>query len=152
MKSAIAHTFLYQLIIIYVVIVFGIIMASVNYYKAFKVNNRVISSIEKFEGYNDLARADIDNTLSAIGYTKHSTSSCPTRNGIEPMSNGSLDYPICVYYYPSDVSKKEKEGTYYNYSVVSYIYVDIPYLDKFRIPVHTKAERIYKFNDGVDSK
>lgn len=152
MKSTIAHTFLYQLIIIYVVIVFAIIMASVNYYKAFKVNNRVISSIEKFEGYNDLAKEEIDYTLASIGYTKHTSSNCPTRNGIEPMDNGSLDYPICVYYYEDDTNQKEKKKTYYNYSVVSYIYVDIPYLDIFRIPVHTKGERIYKFNDGVDSK
>ncbi len=149
MRESITHTFVYNMIILFIVIVFGILAAAVSYYKAFKVNNRIISSLEKYEGYNTLAQEEIGNTLETIGYTVDQNSTCPTRGDVAAMSNGALPYPICVYYYPDDTSTDEDNGTYYNYSVVSYIYVDIPIIDRFRIPVHTKAERIYRFT-GTD--
>lgn len=123
-----------------------------SYYKAFKVNNRVISTIEKYEGYNDLAREEIGQTLDIIGYTRDPDQKCPSRSGVPAMKNGDLPYNICVYYYPDDTSKKEKNNVYYNYSVVSYIYVDIPLLDRFKLPVHTKAERIYRFSNEGGAK
>lgn len=152
MRESITHTFVYNMIILFIVIVFGILAAAVSYYKAYKVNNRIISSIEKYEGYNSLAQEEILNTLQTIGYTVDPGQSCPSRKGTNAMSNGGLPYHICVYYYPDDTSKDEKKGSYYSYSVVSYIYVDIPIIDSFRIPVHTKAERIYRFNENVNNK
>lgn len=149
MRESIGQTFVYNMIIVFIVIVFGILAAAMSYYKAFKVNNRIISSIEKFEGYNELARDEIQNTLATIGYTVDEGKSCPDRSGVSALSNGNMPYSICVYYYPNDTSKDEHDNIYYNYSVVSYIYVDIPILDNFRLPVHTKAERIYRFsNEG----
>jgi len=166
MKASIAHTFVYNLIIIYILIVFGLLAATLNYYEAFKVNNMAIASIEKYEGYNDLSRAEISNILDTIGYFRSSNfnmSSCPEKKGAVVAATDDDDqipYMLCVYEYSDDsinissttgkVVRKEREGSYYNYSVVSYIYVDLPLIKSFSIPVHTKAERIYKFTRTDD--
>ena len=68
MKEGIGSIFLYNIVIIFIVVVFAILAATLTYYKAFKVNTKIINSIEKFEGYNNLAIADIDNKLLTTGY------------------------------------------------------------------------------------
>lgn len=154
MRESIAHTFVYNLIIIFVLIVFGLLAAAQNYYKAFKVNNLTISSIEKYEGYNRLSREEIQNNLKSMGYTIDNDFNmaydCPEKKGATiatTRSSEQIPYRICIYEYNNDSVEErgEKAGSYYNYSVISYIYVDLPVVDAFSIPVHTKAERIYRF-------
>ena len=66
MREGIGSVFLYNMIILFIIIVFGLISATISYYKAFKVNERILSTIEKFEGHNDLAKAEIDDYLISI--------------------------------------------------------------------------------------
>ena len=40
----------------------------------------------------------------------------------------------------------DNEPIYYNYSVASYIYIDLPIAGQFKIPVYTKGERTYNFS------
>lgn len=150
------------MIILFILIVLGLISATISYYKAFKVNNRILYTIDKFEGYNDLAKDEINQILSAIGYTGYSggTAECPKRNGVKSIAS-SDKYLYCVYYYYDDRGQKEikehlvngqNRPIYYNYSVVTYLYVDLPLVQTFKVPVHTKGERIYNFSDGQDQK
>ena len=69
MNSAIAHTYLYNIIIIFLLIVFAFVMGMVVYYKSFKINKNMLSIIEKYEGYNTYSKRDIDYSLNAIGYS-----------------------------------------------------------------------------------
>jgi len=153
MREGIGETFTYNIIILFIIIVFGILAATISYYKAFKVNNRILDSIEKFEGYNAAARADIANKLETIGYTKDN-SKCPERSGTT-LEKQDGTYLYCVYYYEDDRGTTEKknnernndnEPIYYNYSVASYIYIELPIIGQFKIPVYTKGERTYNFS------
>jgi len=158
MKASIAHTFVYNLIIVFILIVFGVLAAAVNYYKAFKVNNMVIASIEKCEGYNDCSIGEISNTLDAMGYIvddNFTSSDCPKRKNATNVT-AVPSHRICIYEYDdtlyvSDTKtgtyRAEEEGSYYKYSVMSYIYIDLPLIEAFDIPIHTRAERIYKFSE-----
>ena len=53
MRTPIAYTFIFNLMIIFILIVFAFMAGTMSYYKAFKVNNRIVHSIEKFEGFNE---------------------------------------------------------------------------------------------------
>jgi len=96
--------------------------------------------------------ADIQNTLKNIGYTVNGEGAkCPNRSkGTLEKQDGT--YLYCVYYFENDRSSvdkrtnKEHEPIYYNYSVASYIYIELPIVGAFKIPVYTKGERIYNFS------
>ena len=46
MRQSIGATATFNIIIIFIVIVFGLLIGTVNYYKAFKVNSRILDIIE----------------------------------------------------------------------------------------------------------
>ena len=68
MKESISYTFLLNIVIVFVFTCFAIVMGVLSYYKAFKVNNIITNSIEKYEGFNNLSRNDINLKLNSIGY------------------------------------------------------------------------------------
>ena len=160
MRESIGSVFLYNIIILFVIIVFGLLAATISYYKAFKVNERILYSLDKFEGYNRLSEAEIEDYLVSIGYTYSPTgqSDCPNEKdgGILIRSN-SAKHLYCVYYFADDRGSKEKdrlngdhEPIYYNYALTSYIYADLPIVGAFKLPVYTKGERIYNFSDNQE--
>ena len=153
MRQSIGATATFNIIIIFIVIVFGLLIGTVNYYKAFKVNSRILDIIEKYEGYNHHAYEEIGLFLGTMGYD-NSRKNCPQfEHGgqLVSSSNGNhyMDsrYRYCVYYHGSDGNKNDPKGeeTYYSYSVVTYITADLPFGTRIEIPVYTKGERIYKF-------
>lgn len=140
MKSAIASTYIYNIILVFIVITFALIMGTITYYKAFKVNKSILAIIEKYEGYNSFSQNEIDVQLKSIGYNVlNENNSCPAKSGTMPESSNNSVYRYCVYYYD--------EGEYYSYGVTTYISLDFPMFDIFlRIPVYSKSNIIYNFS------
>lgn len=140
MRESIGSTFLYNMIIIFIVIVFAILAATLTYYKAFKVNTRIINSIEKFEGYNNLARTEIQNVLTGIGYTIKEQHTCPRQKNGGSLEPEDRKFRYCVYYF-------NESNKYYSYGVITYITLDIPLVNTYlHIPIYTKSNRIYRFS------
>ena len=140
MKEAIGSVPLYSIIITFIVITFGFLSATLTYYKAFKLNSRVAYILEKYEGYNSLSANDINNDLGSMGYRRQSNKECPSKKNMALKTNLNSSYSICIY------ESKKKNG-YFNYGIVTYIYLDIPIIgSSFRLPVYTESERIFKFN------
>ncbi len=140
MKEAIGSVPLYSIIITFIVITFGFLSATLTYYKAFKLNSRVAYILEKYEGYNSLSAADIDKDLNTMGYKIASNTKCSSKKNMTLKGTLNPNYPVCIY------ESKKKNG-YFNYGIVTYIYLDVPFIDgTFKIPVYTESERIYKFN------
>ena len=160
MRESIGSVFLYNIIIIFVIIVFGLLSATISYYKAFKVNERLLYSLDKFEGYNQFSKEEMENFLTSIGYTYNpdGQSECPAeKNGGTLIKTNGTHYLYCVYYFADDRGSQEqnrlngdREPIYYNYAVTSYIYVDLPIAGAFKLPVYTKGERIYNFSDNQE--
>lgn len=147
MKESLGSTFLYNIIIVFIVIVFAILAATLTYYKAYKVNTKIITSIEKFEGYNNLSSIEINNTLTSIGYMYRDDYICPDeKNGatlfeLEDTPESKL-FRYCVYYYPED-----GDDRHYSYGVMTYMIIDIPVVNMFlQIPIYTRSNRIFRFN------
>lgn len=171
MRESIGSTFLYNIIFIFIIIVMGILTATINYYKAYKVNNYILNIIRDNSGYNRISVQKIDDILASYGYSEsdyNAQNSCPKSRKNAKLVKGSdfgqnTNYLYCVYYYSNENSKKDKNKTnsdnrslYYAYGVTTYISIDLPIAGRFRIPVFAKGSRIYRFTSscqaGVDCR
>lgn len=143
MKESIASTYLYTVIIIFLLIVFGFAGALITYQKAYKVNSKIVIAIEKAEGYNDSSMEEINRTLGSIGYRGNDNNFCPQRSDgvLVTDVNNTPNYKYCVYQTKNAI----KEDPYDQYLVVTYIFLDFPIIDEFMISVKSKTAVIYHF-------
>ena len=155
MSGPIGHTFMYNLIIIFIVIVFGFLAGTLSYYKAFKINNRIVSAIEKFEGYNSNesdggSKQEINSVLTNFGYSREKIT-CPGEDGddykgMKFVENGDKNgFRYCIYI----DNEKPSKNSYYTYGVLTYMNIDLPFIKRINIPVFTKTNRIYKFTNEI---
>lgn len=146
MKESIGSTFLYNIIFIFIIIVMGLLTATLNYYKGYKVNSRILDSVEKFSGYNTESINEINRIISGIGYTTEVVNCSDRKNAVLVSENQSY----CLYYYSNDTRdnslNSDNRAKYYSYGVTTFISVELPIVGKFRIPVFSKGERIYRFS------
>lgn len=133
MKQAIGATQIINYVIVFIVITFGFLIATLSYMKAFKVNSVISKSIEKFEGYNKYSDKEIRNNLKTIGY-RTGTFNC----GEDGSSISG--FHACV-------SKLDPKGNYIRYKITTFIEFG-PILGKhFEIPVRSQTEKIYVFSN-----
>ena len=133
MRQSIGMSQQLNLIIIFILIVFGLIAASLSYYKAFKINNVITDSIEKYEGYNDFSKNEIKNSLASLGYQKISIN-C-NNNNLSDKSDG-----FCAYL--GDIKKNGDNVVSYNYKVTTYMYIDLPIINIIKIPITATTNQI----------
>lgn len=140
MNGPIGHTFIYNLVILFIIIVFAFLSATLSYYKAFKVNNRIIHAIEKFEGYNEFSRTEINDVLTNFGY---STDNAKCKGEYKDMYLKTLGegFKYCIYI----DSEQPKKNEYYTYGVLTYMNLDLPIINNIDIPIFTRTNRIFKF-------
>ena len=140
MKEAIGSVPLYNFIIIFIVITFGFLSATLMYYKAFKLNSKIAYALEEFEGYNSESSKEINRVLGTLGYRTTGNADCGKKDNMTQVTISDVKYPICIY-------ESELKDGYFNYGITTYIYLDIPVLGgTFKIPVYTESERIFKFS------
>ena len=106
MREAVGTTWIFQLVLIFVLIFAAYLALTVNYSKSFRVKNEVLTIIEKYQGVTDNAYKTINNYLYANNYNQKGR--CPdgwygvkditdTRiNGLEEAKSNSKYY-WCVY-------------------------------------------------------
>ena len=151
MRESIGSTALYNIVITFLSIVFALILGTIVYYQAFKVNKNIVNIIQKYEGYNKPAREEIESKLSSIGYMRRNLGDCPQKRsgsvvGV-PLVNSSVNstsyksaYPYCVYRF-------QTSGKYYYFGVISYIVIDIPLIKDslLKFGVYSETDKLYKF-------
>jgi len=151
MRESIGSVFLYNIIIVFIVITFGFLSASLSYMKAFKVNGKIANALEKYEGYNWLSDKEIAKTLTAIGY-RTGEIECPESLHKDDRGEGYTALPsagykkhqYCIYEY---IKGTDFKGGYFNYGILTYIYLDIPILGgTFKVKVYSESESIFKFS------
>ncbi len=156
MKEAIGNAVLFNIIIVFVVVLIMFFVGSLAYSKAYKVKNKIIEEIEKQgESSNDPANAynaaeeDILQWLKAgedgtgIGYRvntnggHNNTSNCSSNKGELVNKTGEFEY--CVYRVNTceNASSERKTKCGYYYKVTTYMYFDIPIIGELlKIPVN----------------
>lgn len=143
MKNAIGSIPLYTFIMVFIVITFGFLTATLMYYKAFKLNSKIAYALEEFEGLNSESTKEINRVLGTLGYRHGEPVECAERNNMENKgTNGisGINYPVCIY-------ESGLKGRYFHYGVTTYIYFDIPVIGgTFKIPIYTESERMFRFS------
>lgn len=144
MKKSLSGVMIFNIIIIFLLAVFALLSATFSYAKAYKVNTRIISSIERYEGYNDSALVDINQYLGALGYIKGAKKNCPATKVINGKTGKLMPNDNSLYYYC--IYRFTEESYYYSYAVTTYISVNLPLISEFKIGVTSKTNRIFNFD------
>ena len=87
MRESIGTSFMLNFIVLFIFLVFAFLAGTLSYYKAYRVHNYIVNAMEKYEGYNEYSRAEIEKGLSAIGYENSVVIDCP-----QTRTNSSADY------------------------------------------------------------
>lgn len=156
MREAVGSAFLVNLILIFIGVVSALLIGSISYSKAYKVKDRIIYVIEKYDGFNESAANELDVALRDIGYPLRSgnRSRC---EGIYRQKAGSSfkeanllhgdsvnsEYDYCVYKYEYETGI----GVYYG--VTSFMRFDIPLLGGLlTFPVSGETSLVYDVIDN----
>ena len=127
---------------------------ALSYYKAFKVNNIITNAIEKYEGYNELSKAEIDEKLSSIGYQRYDID-CPSmksfgriRNPFYKATEAKSENGICIYINVYDTEDDDNNidslKNTYQYGIVTYMTINLPIIGDFlKIPIETTTKEMY---------
>ena len=134
MKESIANAFISNLVIMFIIILIFFFTGSLSYSKAFKVKNRIVDIIEKYEKYDSSAIDEIASTLKEMGYrVSKGSNDCPKRNDKDSLTLNTNTYHYCVYEYDTP------KGKYYG--VAAYMYFDFPIIGQsLEIPVYGETK------------
>lgn len=160
MRESIGGTWIVGIVIVFIVLFTSYLALSVNYSKAFKVKNGIISIIEESEGLTDAAQEKINKYLNNSGYYVYGAcTKVDIDYGDESESaNGKLEgklpqattgvnsnkYKYCVY--TREVDDNVLKRKYYRVTV--FFKFDIPILDNvFTFPVTGETKAVYFAKD-----
>lgn len=134
MKESIANAFISNLVIVFVTIFIFFFAGSLTYSKAFKVKNKIVDILEKYEAFDSNAIAEINATLGEMGYrVNRNLKGCNQRNGKDSLTLNTNTYRYCVYEYDTP------KGKYYG--VAAYMYFDIPIIGQsLEFPVYGETK------------
>ena len=128
MKKSIGGAMLFNIVIIFLIVVFAILAGTLSYTKAYRMNSKIINALERHEGY-------------LKGSTK-----CPEKklNGVIGSAQPGDRYQYCVYLFDNDIAQFDKNRQYYSYGVMTYMTFNLPIIGTIRIPIFGKTNRIYR--------
>lgn len=117
MKEAIGGTWLFGLVIAFVVMFTTFISVSTNYSRCFRIKDDILAAIEHYHGINEDSLSIINDYLVGIGYS--STGECPSDDG-----------DSCWFgYKTSDPSRSVGYGSKANYCISKVLLTEKAYKD-----------------------
>lgn len=125
MRDSIGGIFNITFIAVFMLVVSGYLAFSVSYNKAYKVKNKIISTIEQYEGYNNNSKAVIEDYINQLGYNSGEVSS-----SIRGKYNCCSKRGYCVQWIPDDSSASSGLPKGY-YKVITTVNIDVPIFNKF---------------------
>ena len=154
MKESIAQAFILDLILFFFGLLVLLLFGSINYSKAYKVKNRIITIIEKygtFDATNNDLMNEIHENLKNAGYSVEKQGEnkyCKDRNTTDskllyPTTAGGYSgrshYNFCVF------ERGQANSKYYQ--VIAFMKFDIPVIGGFlEFPVRGETKAIYSLN------
>ena len=145
MKDAFGGVLNIVIIAVFLIIVEGILGLVVNYSKAFRMKNAVISAIERYEGLGCFISSESDcrnlikEKAKSIGYAPPGTLNCPDKYE-------KVDDLYCCR------STTSTSGSNYVYSVVTQVDINIPIINNIMgmsfFQVHGDTRVVKKYNSN----
>lgn len=116
MREAFGGVFMFRLLLVFVFIYVAFTAVSLNYAKAFRVKNKVISYLEEND-ITDLSNLNCDTELGSLILEKQYIKACKNGNGIITNDSEQLSKYCCNGVV---ISKKNTTNNYYTYTVSTY--------------------------------
>ena len=160
MKESIGYSVTINIMITFIIIIFSFLASAIVYFKANKASNIIVDTIQKYEGYNKIAKNEIIAKLEALGYGKNSINCKPNINGESSIVTGVT--AECTYTDPNGVRAENNRGfcvyrcvdkkngkvinDYYYYKIRINMMINVPVVGSMLdIPIYTSTDRIYNF-------
>ncbi len=145
MRESIGGTWIFSIVIVFIVLFTGYLAISVNYSKAFKVKNGIIEEIEENEGHNDSAEETIEKYLTSNGYFVYGTCASD-ETGYIRQNVQSNKYKYCVKKIVNN-SGTIPSSRYY---VRVFFKLDLPMLgDLLTFPITGETKAVYFAKDNL---
>ena len=154
MKEAIGNSFLMTLAIVFSFLIMALIIGIMAYTKAYKVKNKIVGVVEKYNGYTEETEDDIYQDLREMGYQTNTDTnrSCPKLDAsmdeqdytetvrlLHDIQPGRFEY--CLYQVATS------RGYYYH--TVVFTHFDVPFLGQWLVfQVKGDSQVIYQNFDG----
>ena len=152
MKDAVGGASLLNLVVIFVSIIILLFVGILSFSKAYKVKNRIIEVIEKYETYDTNVAKELKEDLRRAGYSTASNNQILNRCGENSLSSNleeGAGYYYCVY--PKCYSNKDASGNCTgekSYEVVSYVRFEFPVIGNvMSVPVKGETKILNKIYD-----
>lgn len=151
MREAIGGTWLFGLVITFIVLFASFLAVSINYSKAFNVKNNIVDLISKYEGNNCGARKKIGTYLKDVGYLV--PGKCEAGYDGYNLDGSKVNSNSKAYYC---VSSDENVGTVLTkkyYRVLVFFRIDLPMIgDLTTFKIKGETESIYyAFDENKNS-
>lgn len=143
MKEAVGNSFLVTLSIILLFLIMSLLVASLSYSKAYKAKNKIVSVIEKYDGYTASAESDISTDLKKMGYKVNTSSrDCKEYDNMTLLHNTDIGaYDYCIY------KVSTTRGNYYH--VITYMHFDVPIISEYlTFEVKGDSRTVYQDLEG----
>ncbi len=142
MREAIGGTWIFGIVITFIVLFSSYLAISVNYSKAFHVKNEMVSIIEKYEGFNSTSESVIANYIQSYGYGVRG--SCSDRG--EGIDGSDGRYKYCISCTSTNDSLKKSY-----YTITVFFKLDLPVIGNiFTFPVTGSTKSIhFPTNEGI---
>ena len=104
-----------------------------------------MNSIEKYEGYNDLAIKEITSQMESLGYSKNKISCAKDSKGCSLVKEiaGTGKNGYCVY-------ECEKSDEYYYYRIRTNMMINIPIINNIlNIPIYSSTNYMYDYENNL---
>lgn len=153
MKESVGYTVTLNIMFTFIIIVIAFLSAALIYFKSNKVGNVITETVEKYEGYNNYAKKEIQSKLSSLGYNRKAVncekyfnsmsvsdqSGCDKANK-KGLTDGSNGYCIFV------CRENYNDEWYYYYKISTNMMLNIPIVNSLLdIPIFSNTNRLYDF-------
>ena len=118
---------------VFITVISGYLAFTISYSKAFKVKNKIISTLEQYQHYNDESERIIKQYINDIGYnTKNAVNNVNAGlpSGWDKGKDCNMDDGYCVKWTQDTEGSSAGIPKGY-YSVITFVNVDIPIFNKF---------------------
>lgn len=149
MREAIGGTWLFTIVIFFVMLFTGYLCLAINYSRAYNVKNAIVDIIERENGLTEVAVADIEEYLQTVGYKTLGTCGDEFLGNLNDKGYG---YGKSYYCYreinvPSDSDYGDRIRSIY-YQVQVFFKIDLPVFgEAFTFRVTGDSKQLH-YNSG----
>ena len=122
MRGAIGNALLLNIIITFVAIIIIFFSSILAYSKAYRVKNRIVEIVEKYESYSSDAELEIKNSLGGMGYQLGECS-----NVTDNTLVNNTGYRFCI----EEIKLKNTLNSPKYYKVTTYVQFYFPVIGEF---------------------